>query len=288
MSKSLEIMRKSMRVACLSMGVLTVAGASLAYGSVSVNSSNMDTGASSSNEGTANINSNWELKLENKGDVYNKVDADVDTGKNETNKNTNAGDVETGSIDLAGDFVNELNVDPIDLSGHDWSDVDATFENNTTGAYSSNENTLNLNENSEIRIKNKADIDNKFYLDLKTGKNEMNKNTNAGDLTTGDINVDLTVDNTANNGDLDLAALGSDGDVDVDFTNDTTGYNSDNDNTANINRNSEVRVNNRADIDNRFDVDADTGRNEVNMNTNAGDVTTGGITISFVVHNAAN
>ena len=265
--------------------------AGTAWADVSVTAENGTTGANSENENTYEIDSEVEIEIESSAEVDNDLEIDVETGGNDVDQNTSVEDFTTGSIDGAIEVSNDLNTAEIVLSSADFgaSDVDVDFKNHLTGSSSENENKVEIDQETEVSIENRADIKNDIDLDLSTGHNDVDHNTVVGDVTTGDIEIRGEVSNTANSGagSLELPSM-ADRDVSVSLTNDTTGANSENENTVEIDSSLELEVENRADIDNDLDIDADTGNNDIGHNTVVGDITTGDISIDYTVTNTAN
>ena len=73
--------------------------------------------------------------------------------------------------------------------------VDINTSNTDTGPGSTNENTVAINQDCVITEENQTDIENEIQIDANTGDNTQTNNTDTGDQTTGDINIDLNIKN---------------------------------------------------------------------------------------------
>lgn len=239
---------------------------------------NETTGYDSNNENLLEVLNDGDKTVDNLADILNELFLDANTGDNEQNMNTTAGDLDTGDVSGTFGIANWANTAGGDSNGGGL-DVDVTSTNDTTGADSDNTNTVTIDNSGEKTVENDADIDNDINVDANTGGNTQNSNTTAGDLETGNVDVDTEIVNVANTG--TCCPNGGDTEVSADLTNETTGYNSENHNTVEVINDGDQTVENDADITNELDVDADTGNNEQNMNTTGGDVDTGDVSINF-------
>lgn len=268
---------------------LTLTASPVLAAEVDVTGTNQTTGAYSLNKNTYDVDHDVDVDLDNKGYVKNKAYADANTGGNEQKKNTEAGDIESGEIDASTDWENVVN-DGASLlgAGEDGLEVTADFTNDTTGADSKNKNDLDVDHDVDLDLENTAFVLNKLGLWANTGYNSQYKNTEGGSIVTGDIGVDFLADNSANN---DSGFLGADfGTTSVDVTaeNHKTGADSTNKNTVDVDNDVDVDVTNKAKLINKVYVDANTGGNTQAKNTLAGDITTGGVSVTANVTNEAN
>jgi hypothetical protein len=255
---------------------------------VDVTGENHRTGADSYNKNKFDIEHDFYSKVRNHSDVKNKAYADVSTGYNKQNKNTQAGDLDTGSVDASTDWETVVNEGTSMMGAEADLEVSADFSNDTTGFKSKNVNKLGVHANVYEDLRNFADISNKLALWANTGYNTQSKNTEAGELTTGDVEVEAAISNHANNGTGMASAAGHSVSVDVDAENATTGAKSTNKNTVEVASNHYAKVRNEADIDNKVKVSANTGYNTQSKNTKGGDMETGSVEVSTDIHNAAN
>lgn len=74
-----------------------------------VNASNENTGADSDNEAKVEVENNIDYTQNNELDIDNNIDADLNTGDNEADKNTGDGSVKTGDINFDISVTNEGN-----------------------------------------------------------------------------------------------------------------------------------------------------------------------------------
>src|SRR5688572_30303388 len=111
------------------------------------------------------------------------------------------------------------------------AEFETNGDNTTTGADSDNENEFEIDTEVEVE----AD-------------NEVEENTNAGDLTTGTVDVTGAWENTANAGASLLGAEDGGLTGSADFINDTTGADSDNENELEVDHEVEFELENTADF----------------------------------------
>ncbi|MBI4022950.1 hypothetical protein HY375_02185 [Candidatus Berkelbacteria bacterium] len=175
------------------------------------------------------------------------------------------------------------------------ADVDATLENDHTGADSDNDNDLTANTSISFTFTNVGTVENDLDLTLNTGGNTVDSNTTVGDITTGDITVDAVLENIVNEvspmsmlSDLTMQAHGPTDDISIQIVNAHTGAGSTNTNTADVTRDETVAVTNDATATNTLTLDVNTGDNTIANNTTVGDITTGDIDVSIRGENRLN
>lgn len=168
------------------------------------------------------------------------------------------------------------------------AEVDVTGQNVQTGADSDNDNDFDVDSDIDKDVDNDGDVDNKAYADVTTGHNEQNKNTEGGDLNSGEVDASTDWESVVNAGAAMVGAEDASLDVDADFLNDTTGAYSDNDNDLDVDHDVDLDLDNLADIFNKLDLDANTGYNEQNKNTEGGSLTSGDVGVHAVIANWAN
>lgn len=161
--------------------------------------SNEKTGPWSNNENKLDLDSDVDIDVKNDVDIKNDVKIDLNTGRNEVKGNTDAGGLTTGKATVIIESTNKANTggSSLDLSNLGGG-VNADFSNEKTGPESRNENELDIDQNLDVDIENKADIKNDFKIDANTGENTVKNNTDAGDTTTGEVGVRIRVTNQAN------------------------------------------------------------------------------------------
>ena len=217
--------------------------------SFSVNGLNDTTGFDSKNKIRARLNEERLVTVNNDANVSTVFGVAANTGDNEANQNTLGGSIDTGTIGAEVGINNLINQvvlamggtnDGLEAAGAlvgDGIQIDAELINILTGAFSINKNDVESVYDLLAEINNKGVLDNIIDLLLNTGGNETNENTGGGELLTGAGCVDGSLHNNGN--EYDLAGLG--------------GWSLD--------------IDNSADINNDFDVEATTGSNEANRNT---------------------
>jgi hypothetical protein len=72
------------------------------------------------------------------------------------------------------------------------------FSNHLTGPDSSNRNTVRIDHNVRINITKRANVRNVFDIFANTGGNTQNRNTVAGDIRTGPVNIWFDIVNRVN------------------------------------------------------------------------------------------
>jgi len=269
---------------------------------------NEDTGEDSRNEAKLDIDNQVDVRNDNRTDIDSILDIAANTGDNEANDNEGDGDVESGDIDLAVEIANLVGFNRQDCSGDcpsgdgmggcpgDCSNNnhgkdfccpfggDIAAGNFDTGEDSRNEAKVYIDNDVKIRNDNRTDIRNDISACLNTGDNEANHNDGDGTVSTGNINVDASVNNVVNNtsaSSIPGACCPFGGDIDA--TNEDTGEDSVNESKVDIDNDIDIRNDNRTDIRNDLSIRANTGDNEANHNDGDGTVITGDIsaTIDF-------
>jgi hypothetical protein len=223
----------------------------------------------------------------NVANISNNVKADSNTGNNDASKNTGGGVlIDTGHAATGVAISNTANSNVLELDGCCEQDVDVEISGN--GYRSDNDAALVLTNNTDVFQNNYAKIKNNVDADSNTGRNDANMNT-GGDVEvyTGDATTSVLIANKANS---NVASIGDGaGSSSVSLKILGNGAESDNDINLNLARSLNLVQNNYADIQNKVDADADTGKNDANMNT-GGDVLidTGDATTVVGIDNMAN
>lgn len=160
---------------------------------------NDTTGPNSWNINRTNLRDRVRDERRNIGDVKNNVDVDEETGQNNTEKNTTAGDIDTGHANTTVVLTNELNQsDGDDPVVPDAPDTDITEVNTMTGPKSTNKNILNMRITRTYEQVNRADVRNRVEVDSSTGHNNMEKNTAGGSTMTGNATTNIDILNIVN------------------------------------------------------------------------------------------
>lgn len=233
---------------------------------------NVKTGADSENKAKVKVEKTNSIFQTNVAEVDNYVDVYGNTGKNEANKNTGGGSVETGDISGTAIVENKLNRNFASIAGGEGSSS-ITALNDTTGADSTNLTKVKASFDNIVTQTNYADVYNDVDLDFNTGKNEANKNTGWGIVTTGDIEAGVALDTTANS---NFLAFNDCCDITFDTGNHKTGADSYNSAKAKLYNTLAAFQTNATEEDNEVDGDLDTGKNETSKNT-SDDITSGDV-----------
>ena len=163
-----------------------------------------------------------------------------------------------------------------------------TIEISGNGSDSDSTVTTAATQSTTVFQSNVSNVSNNVDADASTGGNRANDNT-GGDVSvdTGDARVLVDVANNLNTNTAEVDCCEAFGDTDVLVA----GNGSDSDNTVNLrtNNNTTLVQSNYADVDNRVDADAKTGRNDAGDNT-GGDVSidTGNATVGVSLSTSAN
>lgn len=192
---------KFVKSICLSVSSVLISaslvGLPLITRAADITSSNDTTGANSVNANTGNINNTSNTAVTNTATTNNSIDFYINTGNNKVSNNTTVGNVATGNITPKISIDNNLNTEKITIPSNS-SDPTISSTNHLTGAGSTNQNTTNISTLSKITITQLANIRNNVSECLNTGGNTFSNNTKIGDISTGNINSIITINNTAN------------------------------------------------------------------------------------------
>jgi len=228
---------------------------------------------------------------DNYADVYNNVDVDAKTGKNDADDNT-GGDVsiETGDADVTVGLTTVANSNSAEVSGDgEGGMVSARILGNGTG--SDNDIDLDLSNELILTQLNWADVANNVDVDADTGYNDTNDNT-GGDVNieTGDANAEVTVDNLVN---FNWANVDCGCVEDLLAKIDGNGSHSYSDITFAMDEFTDAFQDNFAYLDNNLDeIEVKTGKNDADDNTSRanGDpsISTGDADATVDVMNEAN
>ncbi len=240
---------------------------------------------------------------DNRAEVVNNVDADATTGYNDAIANT-GGDVtvKTGNATADVDVATKANVNAAKVgnNGTGASNPSAEFVISGNGAGSGNYITAALTKVNDVSQQNSARVTNNVDADAKTGGNDANFNT-GGDvvITTGIAKVMADVNNAVNFNSADIDC-GCTWDVKAKIA----GNGADPKNERQLKDKNLIILNlasaqvvgqgNGSSLNNQlYDLDAKTGKNDVNSNTGSvegGDpaILTGDATIESAVSNLGN
>src|SRR3989344_766075 len=244
-------------------------------------------GTYSDNDATVSLGQSTTVVQSNFSDVYNRVDADADTGDNDANDNT-GGEVSVETGDASGDVrvSNALNSNTAEVDCCPSGDVDVLISGN--GSNSDNTVGLKMGSSTELYQENVADVTNKVYADADTGGNDAEDNTGGSvSVETGNASVKVDLATTANSNSAKVGGEGEGGSLSAWITG--NGTYSDNDIDLELGSLVLLAQSNFADVYNKVDADADTGDNDADDNT-GGDVSveTGDAEVDVEVDNLVN
>lgn len=244
-------------------------------------------GAESNNTVDVDQTASTTVVQSNTANISNTVDANADTGKNDANGNTGGSvSITTGDASTGVAISNTANSNVADVNGCCAVDVDVEVSGNGYG--SENEAELDLNTDTSVFQTNYAKIKNDVDADSDTGKNDANWNT-GGDVSinTGDATTEVLIHNKANSNTAQIGNGGENGSLSLKILG--NGAESDNDIDLDFKRSLTLVQDNLADIKNKVDADADTGKNDANWNTGGhASVETGDATVGVGIDNLAN
>ncbi|KKT94207.1 MAG: hypothetical protein UW94_C0001G0056 [Parcubacteria group bacterium GW2011_GWA2_45_14] len=314
--------------------------AAAGFGNLAVDAYSNGTGAESDNRIDVEVTEEQTTDINNDADINTQVRADAITGQNEAMANTGGGSIVTGDGKVTASNISLANTT---VEGGNWGLVvvnalnrwlgfmvgeegqvraltqDETLreiaaQNSQTGANSDNNIDVSEESYDDTLVNNNAVINNEVTAQAITGQNSANKNTGAGNIQTGDANIEVTAINVANttvkDGSLFIAVVNVFGDwfgdllyggssllaatggqaptVTVDASNAVTGAESDNEIEVDVNRRQEVSIDNQADINTLLDANIETGGNMANRNTLGGGIETGDGVLALHSRAAAN
>lgn len=245
-------------------------------------------GYDSKNEAEVKQSNETTVVQNNYANIDNKVEVKADTGNNSASKNT-GGDVlvTTGDATVDVTIENMANQNSAEVENCNCeSDTNVLIKGN--GADSKNDAEVKKYNDVSVYQDNKAYIDNNVDVNAKTGANRTDKNT-GGDVKvyTGDANTTVDLSTAANVNSARVSGNGDSGEVSAMIVG--NGADSRNDIELKFDNDLLIAQDNKADVDNRVDVYAQTGANDANKNT-GGDVLiyTGDATADISVDNMVN
>lgn len=193
----------------------------------------------------------------------------------------------THKLYKAGAFISTVALLANSFVGLAAAEVVGTGVNNTTGADSTNEVKIDLDQTTFVDQNNYGSVVNDINLNANTGGNSASKNTGEGHVTTGDIATGVGVSNLLNRNVADVEACGG-CDFDILAANEKTGADSENKAKVEVDKTTTVQQDNTAYIRNYINQDLNTGDNKANKNTGMGSISTGDVESVSLVENAAN
>lgn len=251
---------------------------------IALDAANQNTGADSTNHVDIDIDRQHLTDIDNDADITTRLTANIDTGGNRTNRNTQGADIMTGHSLLALHSRSVANLTGLLLDP--GLGITMMGLNDTTGFNSTNNVRARINDERVIDINNLANVSTIFGVLANTGGNEASQNTIGGTIITGDAAADVGIDNLINQV---LVALGGGGlTVDAELINRLTGAESSNDPHLTLNHDLLTTILNRGLVTNLVDLLFNTGGNTANENTAGGHIVSGDICPTIALHNQLN
>lgn len=262
-----------------------IASAGLSYAQTSVTGINSTTGPSSLNSSTTDRNSSNTIEILNNQRNYSNFVADISNSGGSINNNTSVGTVSSGSSIISFNTAamgGNSTFGSVILPDFDNGIISVSGTNSITGPNSMNTNTVNANQNNNILVRNNSEMINNVNLRARTGGMNTTNNTTVGSVQTGSVNFNVITpsNNQTATPVLDLSGIGNEN-VTANFGNNTTGPNSMNTNTLNANSTNNIRVENSETNQNCFQIQAESGTNNISNNTTVGNVISGDIMVSI-------
>jgi hypothetical protein len=164
-----------------------------------INADNITTGYRSRNRNVFDVRHNQTSRTRRDATVRNTLNVVGDTGENDQNGNTNAGNQNSGEVEVTGTIDNLVN-ETSDTNSvlPENEDVRINTSNDTTGPRSRNVNRATVRNTVDVRSRYTADVRNTVDVNGATGDNNQNSNTDGGSQTSGEVDVDFNLFNTVN------------------------------------------------------------------------------------------
>ena len=183
--------------------------------------SNENTGANSENNSQIIYSDYIVVRNINESETENIINADINSGRNQSNNNSGHGFILSGEANLGLDMITLANTNIFgsqtiqsealnvfeDYSGNvtfaqgvspELSEVFASASNENTGAGSTNNASVEVDYDVEIYNKNIALLENEVELNVVSGENNANGNTGHGTVVSNDVNVAFNMVNFLN------------------------------------------------------------------------------------------
>ncbi len=259
-------------------------------GGTTIQASNTTTGSNSENTIDIDASNVSTLLADNTATIENVLTVNADTGNNTASRNTGLGLVDTGDVLAA---LHARNIANITVAGNasPWGNLTADLLNATTGAESTNEIDVTVNDERETIVFNDATVDTIIGALANTGFNIASRNTLGGLVLTGTAEVIARIENLLNETWLGAAEYGDDptGEwISVTASNQNTGSGSTNTTALEQTGSTDLNITNAADVQNAGEILATTGNNEASMNTGGGAVDSGPAHIGGAIDNTVN
>lgn len=180
------------KAAVAGLGTLLVGG--FAFAAVG----NDHTGFDSNNNASVDMSNKANVSTHNDANITNKINGMLETGKNESSKNTGDGNVESGDAMATVKIANKANDSSVSISGGNMDGSMPDVKNSTTGAESENNAWVKSHNTLDIQVCNDGNVKNDINVDAKTGGNKSSYNTGDGSATSGNASLDYDLSTTLN------------------------------------------------------------------------------------------
>ncbi len=243
-------------------------------------------GADSVNQAVSSTNQETNVTQSNTADVNNDVETTANTGNNTASDNTGGNtEITTGDVSTSTEIANSANVSTVNGGSCDCpTNITTTISGNGPGS----QNTVTYSGNSHINIgvNQVANITNNVATNANTGNNQANGNTGNVTIKTGGISVI----NDIINGPINISKIKIAQGLGIDALLKIAGNGTSSLNSINISVNSDtnIAVNNLAEILNNLALNLNTGGNTADSNVGDVKITTGDIWAQIKIKNLAN
>jgi hypothetical protein len=298
-----------------------------------------NTGAGSNNQGTVNNSDQTWFDLTNLVNVVNSLQSAAQSGTVTADSNTRVGDVSTGAVSVVANLINllasawswshgnlstfvqnlfgnmtgDIHLQPTETATAGGGGLGGSASNTNTGAGSNNAGTVNNDSTLDVNAKNSGSITNNVDLTARSGDANVNANTEAGNVATGNAVAEVNIINLINsfinsgssffgilnifgnlNGDIlfpdgflnGLLSSGANGGAQAGASG--TGAGSNNTGTVNNTNNATINNSSNQSVLNDVQLTAQSGAANASRNTESGNLGTGGATTTNSLFNLAN
>lgn len=271
---------------------------------------NSDTGSGSTNNSSTASNNNTDITNNNNALTTNLSFIKADTGNNQTSYNTGSGIITTEKAKGSGEIINVINKNLVNVTG---TEVPINSANSDTGASSTNQALVNINNQLTVKNVNNSNTVNELDAYVNSGRNTSGWNTGHGIILTGDADLSVNFATLANTNLVGSQKFYADwqnvynnwtGDVDlgkesvsnpsplsnmlINASNSCTGAGSTNQAIANVNDQVSIINQNSGSLKNMVKAEVTSGLNRSNENTGSGSVTSGDVHSSVNMVNFLN
>ncbi|KKR81159.1 MAG: Dentin sialophosphoprotein [Candidatus Daviesbacteria bacterium GW2011_GWA1_41_61] len=237
-------------------------------------------GSDSDNQISISSDTNTTVEQSNNADIRSNVQQAADSGNNSASDNSGDASIQTGDINTTTEVSNQANVSTVDIACCSSNPTEATISGN--GSDSDNNIEINSSNQTNVSIDQRAEINNDIDVNANTGGNSANRNSGDVSIDSGDIEGRVEIRSKNINIDsVDIESCCKEISIKV------ADNGSDSDNSIKVNEDNDISVvlDNRADVEDEVDIDADTGNNEAEGNSGDVSIKTGDIDFEAIIEN---